>query len=71
MSKDLRLLIVGNIISNGRGPETGVVPGEFVKVARPLGISSAVVSKIWKSLLSQMRITMVLLSHYLRFKILR
>jgi hypothetical protein len=45
----LRLLIIGNIISNGCDPETGVFPWKLVEVTRPLGISSAVVSKIWKS----------------------
>ena len=48
LSKDLRLLIIGNIIKNGGDPETGVFPGKFVEVARPLGVTSAVVSKIWK-----------------------
>ena len=48
LSKDTRLLIIGNIIKNGGNPETGVFPGRFIDIARPLGVSSAVVSKIWK-----------------------
>ena len=48
LSNDIRLLIIGNIINNGGNPETGFFPGKFVDVARPLGVSSAVVSKIWK-----------------------
>jgi hypothetical protein len=30
LSEDLRLLIVGNIISNGGDPETGVFPGNLL-----------------------------------------
>jgi hypothetical protein len=30
LSEDLRLLIVGNIISNGGDPETGVFPGKLL-----------------------------------------
>ena len=48
LSQELRLLIIGNIIKNGCDPETGVFPGKFVDIARPLSVSSAVVSKIWK-----------------------
>ena len=48
LSNDIRLLIIGNIINNGGNPETGFFPGKFVDIARPLGVSSAVVSKIWK-----------------------
>jgi hypothetical protein len=33
----LRLLTIGNIISNGCDPETGVFPGIFVEVDVPLG----------------------------------
>ena len=33
----LRLLTIGNIISNGCDPETGVFPGKFVEVDVPLG----------------------------------
>ena len=42
------MLIIGNIISNGGNLETGVFPGKFIDIARPLGVSSAVVSKMWK-----------------------
>ena len=43
LSKDIRLLIIGNIIKNGGNPETGVFLGKFIDIARPLGVSSAVV----------------------------
>jgi hypothetical protein len=36
LSEDLRLLIVGNIISNGGDPETGVFPGKLLWWAKAI-----------------------------------
>ena len=48
LSKDIRLLIIGNIKKKRREPETGVFLRKFIDIVCPLGVSSAVVSKIWK-----------------------
>ena len=48
LSKDLRTLIVNKIILDGGDPTTGVFAGRFTDIARPLNVSSAVVSNVWK-----------------------
>lgn len=48
LSKDLRTLIVNKIILDGGDPATGVFAGRFTDIARPLNVSSAVVSNVWK-----------------------
>ena len=48
LAKDLRLLVISKITCAGGDPESGNLPGKFVDIARSIGITSAVVSKIWK-----------------------
>ena len=48
LSKDLRTLIINKIILDGGDPATGVFAGRFTDIARPLNVSSAVVSNVWK-----------------------
>ena len=44
----LRLLIINKIICAGGNPETGIFQSKFVDITHSIGVSSAVVSKIWK-----------------------
>ena len=46
--KDLRSLIVNKIIIQGGDPATGIFNRKFTVIARPLHVSSAVVSNVWK-----------------------
>ena len=48
LSRDLRLLIINKIINDGGNQATGIFPGKYIDIARSLGVSSAVVSNIWK-----------------------
>ena len=48
LSHDLRLLIINKIINNGGNQATGIFPGKYTDIARSLGLSSTVVSNIWK-----------------------
>ena len=48
LSHDLRLLIINKIINNGGNRATGIFHGKYTDIARQLGVSSAVVSNIWK-----------------------
>ena len=48
LSQDIRSLIINKIILNGGDHHTGNFPGKYTDIAHCLGVSSAVVSKIWK-----------------------
>ena len=48
LSKDLRLLIINNIILEGGDPAAGGFYGKCTNIARSLNVSSAAVSRVWK-----------------------
>jgi transposase len=48
LSRDLRLLIINKIILHGGDVHTGIFPGKYTDIVHSLGVSSAVVSNIWK-----------------------